>query len=155
MAEPVLLSQPTRRAVVNSTGVGNVGTGEDDLISHSLPANSLNKNGVTVRIRAWGSAANNANLKTLRLRFGSRVALSTSLTVSQAGFWEINAIFVRTAVDNQDYHCSLIEFPGTLHDIEQSTAGEDDGVAIIIKCTGDATANDDIRQEGLVVEVLN
>lgn len=142
------------KANANVTAVGNVGTGEDDLITYSLPALSLLKVGSAVRIRAWGTTANNANAKTLRLYFGVAV-LTTSLTVSQAGFWEINAIVVKNGASTQDANASLIEFPGTLHDIEQSAPNQTDTAAITIKCTGDATASNDIVQEGLLVEVLN
>ena len=39
-------------------------------------------------------------------------------------------------------------------DIESGTLTEDDGSEITIKCTGEATATDDIKQEGMIVELM-
>ena len=58
---------------VNTTAVGNVTTGEDNLITYSLPANTLSVNGMALRIVAWGLTANNANAKTLKVYFGTVV----------------------------------------------------------------------------------
>src|SRR3990167_189866 len=94
---------------VNSTAVGNVTTGEDDLMTYALAANKLNAAGNGVRILAWGTAANNANVKTLKLKFGSDTILSQSLTASQAGFWEIQAVVLRTGSDKQDTDQPLLQ----------------------------------------------
>ena len=143
-------------ANVNTTAVGNVGVGEDDLITYSLPANALSANGKGIRIRAWGTAANNANAKTVKLYFGTQVILTTALTVSQTDTWKIDATVWRTGASTQDWESSLIE-AGTvsLTDIENGTATQTDTAAITIKCTGTATSDNDIVNEGLTVEFLN
>ena len=143
---------PTRS--VNTTAVGNVGVGEDDLITYSLLANTLNANGKGVRITAWGTLANNANAKTLKLYFGSATILTQALTINSLYIWRITALVFRTAADTQVYHSEYDSEITSTPDWESGTPAEDDGAAITIKCTGEATANNDIVQSGLLVEVL-
>jgi hypothetical protein len=140
---------------VNTTAVGNVGTGEDDLIAFTIPAGAIYAAKKGVRITAWGTTANNANTKTLKLYFGSLAILTTTLTISQAGTWRIDADVFSTGTDAQDYSARLAEGGATTQtDVEGGSHTQDDGAAIVIKCTGDATANDDIKQEGLIVQYV-
>lgn len=145
------------KANVNTTNVGNVGTGEDNLIVYNaMPANAMSANGKGVEITAWGTNANNANAKTLKLYFGAQVILTTSLTTNQAGFWRITANVIRTGSSTQDYTAQLLQGgTTTLIDVESGTSAITDTANIIIKCTGDATADNDIVQEGLLVKFLN
>ena len=143
-------------ADVDVTAVGNVGAGEDDLITYSLPANSMDANNRAVRIHAWGTLANNANAKTVKMYFGATAILTLAMPTNVAMNWEINATVVRTGASTQDAIASMIN-PGTppVVDREITTPAEDTTGAITIKCTGEATANDDIVQEGMVTEFLN
>lgn len=145
---------------VTTTAVGNVGAGEDNLQSLSLPASTLRAAGSGVRITAWGTTANNSNPKTVKLYFGSAI-LTTALTVSQAGKWHIEALVFSTGTDTQDYVSKLNEYgTATQTDMENGALTEDDGAAVVIKCTGTVTDgggginNNDIVQEGLLVEAL-
>jgi len=146
------------KANVNTTAVGNVGAGTDDLITYTLPANSLSANGKGVRITAWGTTANNANSKTLTLNFGSTAILTNSLTTSIAGVWRIEAEVFRTGASTQDYSSQLVT-TGTagvaLNDLEIGTSAQTDSSNITIKCTGAATSDNDIVQEGMLVEMIN
>lgn len=144
-------------ANVNNTAVGNAGSGEDDLITYSLPANSLSGNGKGVHITAWGTTANNANAKTLKLYFGA-VMLTNSLTVNLAGVWRIEADVFRTGSNAQDYVSQLVTTGAAgvaLNDIEVGSLTQTDSGAITIKCTGEATSDNDIVQEGLFVKFIN
>lgn len=138
--------------VRNTSAVGNVGTGEDNLMTTTLAAGYLSAAGKGIRVTAWGTKASTANAKTLRLYFGSVAILTHSLGTSAAGSWKITAEVLSTGTDAQDYNAFLI---GTDTDAEIGTATQDDGAAIIVKCTGDATSNNDIVQEGLIVEHLS
>jgi hypothetical protein len=144
----------------STTAVGNVGVGEDDLISLTAPPNLLNTNGNGIRIIAWGTTANNSNTKQVKLYCGSAI-LTTALTVSQAGKWRIEAMVFRTGTDAQDYVATLNEYGTTAQtDMENGTLTEDDGAAITVKCTGTVVDggggvnNNDIVQEGMLIEVL-
>ena len=144
-------------ANVNNTAVGNAGSGEDDLITYSLPANSLSGNGKGVHITAWGTTANNANAKTLKLYFGA-VMLTNSLTVNLAGVWRIEADVFRTGSNAQDYVSQLVTTGAAgvaLNDIEVGSLTQTDSGAITIKCTGEATSDNDIVMEGLFVKFIN
>ena len=145
------------KANANVTAVGNVGVGEDDLITYSLPANSLSANGKGVKIKAWGTTVNNVNAKTLKVYFGSQVILTNSLAVSLAGFWYAEAIVIRSGASTQDIIANLNTNTATVAVVDQEiTAGtQTDTAAITIKCTGEAVDNNDIVQEGLLVEFLN
>jgi hypothetical protein len=152
------LSTLIGRANINTTAVGNVGAGEDNLITYDLPANALSGDGKGVEIIAWGTTANNAAAKTLKIYFGSQIILTNSLTVNLAGAWRAHCLVFRTAVDAQDYSSQLITTGAAgvaLNDVEGGTATEDVGAAITIKCTGEATSNNDIVQEGLLIKFLN
>lgn len=139
----------------NTTAVGNVGGGTDDLITYALPASSLTTTGRGVRITAWGTGANNANAKTLTLNFGSQVIMTQALTTAQADTWRIQALVLRTGTDTQDVFAELLQTGTTSITKQTLTAGtQTESGAITIKCTGAATADNDIVQEGLLVESL-
>ncbi len=144
-------------ANVDSTAVGNVGLGEDNLITYSLPANSLSSNNKAVRITAWGTTANNGNAKTLKVYFGATAILTHAFPLSLANVWRVQAEVVRTGSNTQDAIATMIRSIMTQveSDIEFTTPTATDSAAITIKCTGEATANNDIVQEGVAVEFIN
>lgn len=139
------------KAYANFTPVGNVGTGEDDLMSYALPASALNANLRTIKVRAWGTTANNANAKTLKLHFGSAVILTKSLTISVAGVWVLEATIGRVGSNSQRASAFLLEHGQTPH-AEQSAPTQADSGAITIKVTGQGTADNDIQQMGMKIE---
>lgn len=145
-----------RASVLNTAqnATGNVGTGEDNLMTYSLPAAMLNTSGSGVRITAWGTAANNANAKTLKLYFGSQI-YSQALTVSQVGRWRFDAEVFRTGSNTQEYAVKFFQDGTTqIHGLANGALTETDTAVITIKCTGEATNNNDIVQEGIAVELL-
>lgn len=139
---------------LTSTGVGNVGAGTDDLITYSLPANALTASGRGLRIRAWGITANNGNAKTVTLDFGSQVVMTQALTTSIAGTWRIDAIIARTGASTQDVFAELLQLATIVHKQTITAGTQTETGAITIKCTGTATSNNDIVNEGLLVEFL-
>lgn len=145
------VSNTVNSVSVQATTVGNVGTGEDDLLTYALDANSIAVGGA-VRMTAWGVTANNANSKILRTYFGSFV-LNQSVPVSVAGHWWVDVLITPTEKDAQRYVSRLIT--DTTQSIERGTLTENDSAAILIKCTGEATADDDIQQLGMIVEYLH
>jgi hypothetical protein len=144
--------------LAETTAVGNLGSGEDNLMSTTLAAGLIATSGGLVHVRAWGTTANNANAKTLKLYFGTAVIASVSLTANAAYAWNLDAVVLRTGTDTQDYTVLIHESTGTLGAAKQAqvvgTATEDDGATITVKCTGEATADSDIVQEGMIVRVV-
>lgn len=144
-----------------TTYVGNVGVGEDDLMTYSLPANALTTTARGIRIKCWGVGANNANAKRLRLYFGSAAILDVTITTGSARSWEIVADVIRTGSNTQKTYARIIEGANSgaavaaingaqLHAAPTQTETS----AIVIKMTGEATANDDVIQEGMVIEFI-
>jgi hypothetical protein len=151
---PALSGSVSGLLSVKSTAVGNVGGGTDDLQSYDLPANTLGVDGRVLRITAWGTTANNVNAKTVTLNFGSQTIMTQALTTSIAGTWRISAIVTRTGSNTQDIFAELLQLATIVHKQTLTAGTQTDTAAITIKCTGAATSNDDILQEGLLVEVM-
>lgn len=153
-----IMGNPSGVLHVDTTAVGNVGAGTDNLMTYSLPGGTMAV-GRGVRITAWGTTANNANPKTVVLAFGSTI-LSTALTISIAGAWRIQAEVILTAASVQSCIASLTQGATSLADVERTALTETDSAAITIKCTGTVTDgggginNDDIVQRGLIVEYI-
>lgn len=146
------------KATVNTTAVGNVTTGEDDLMTYSLPLNAFSSATKGIHIKAWGRTANNVNAKTLKAYFGSQLMLTNALVASIAGVWIFEADVWATGTDTQDYIADLRTTGAAavaVIDPEVGTATQDDGAAIIVKLTGEATATDDIIQEGMRITFYN
>lgn len=166
MGTSTTLSPHPSVANVNTTAVGNVGaSGPDDLITYSLPANALSANGKGVRVKCWGTTANNANAKTVQFVFGT-VTFAKQLTASVAGRWEFEALVFRTGSSTQDIWVEATNYGGTtvsstdgatVQNLATFTTGTETDTGIItIKCQSTvSTANDDIVQEGMLVEFIN
>lgn len=146
---------------VDCAEVGNVGAGEDNLITFAIPADSLFVNDKSILYKGWGIAANNANGKTLKVYFGAQLLAQLALTASVAGRWVFEAVITRTGVGAQVAYCEIREYDSgggsqnPLGFMNTSTPAEDETGAITVKATGEATANDDIVQKGSVVSYLN
>ena len=143
------------RLSVNTTAVGNVGAGEDDLITYTLPAATLGVDGMGVRITAFGQTANNANAKNLKMYFGSTALSTITLETSSAGGWVLGVVVIRTGataqigrVTNAGHGTTWKGGGGA------STPAETLSGAVTIKCTGTATANDDIVNALMLVELI-
>lgn len=144
---------------LQNTPVGT-GAGASDLMTYTMPANTLSANGNMIRIKAWGSTANNANAKVLALQFSGNTVVSSTLNSSITGSWEINAVISRTGSNTQ-------QRTGTLSQTAQGTSGSflqvqgqgteavTDTSTIIVKCRATtATASNDIVQNGMIIEWL-
>ena len=123
----------------------------------TVPANSMSANTKGVRIKAWGTLANNANAKQILVLFGGTALVSPSVTVSNLSYWEYEAIVLRTGANAQMFQATFTNGRTTQLDFsrDKGTLTKTDTANIIIKCTGTATADNDIVQEGMIVEFLN
>ena len=140
------------------TAVGNVGAGEDTLMTYTLPANSLTTATLrTLRHEASGTTANNANAKTLKFYFGSQM-LSAALTTSIAADWIAEAKILHTAANAQRYVVRVTEVnqaTGAVKEfVAQGTLTEATTATIVMKLTGTATADNDIVQNTGIISVL-
>jgi len=147
-------------ASVQYTPVGNVGAGVDDLMTYTLPANSMSVVGTGVRVKAWGITANNADAKTLAFKVDGNTFLTQAMTTSIAGAWEIEMLFISTGANTQRRYARLTQstLNGTASNLIQhssSTEAANTTLAQVIKVTGSATNDNDIVQQGMIVEFLN
>jgi hypothetical protein len=141
---------------VNTAEVGNTGTGEDDLQSITIPASTLWANGQYLEVTAILQFAANANAKTAKLYFGG--TLIFQCPDFQTGAVQITAKIYRTGAATQkvfatatfDMNVSgLIDLRATYTATTQTLAN-----ALVIKTTGEATANDDIVSQVLSAKLV-
>jgi len=145
------------QAFSNSTAVGNVGAGADDLIvTPVLLANSLNYDNQTVIAEFFGRFANNGNAKTLQIYFGSAKVLDTGSVVYTALGWSARMIVIRTGSSTQKISCTAwINGLGALNG--STTSGTENLTNdVIIKCVGTsaAAATDDVIQDGFFFNIF-
>lgn len=136
----------------NTTNVGNISTGEDNLMGYAMPADVLVTNGDYIEVEAWGQFAANANAKTVKLYFGATTLINSGAVAINNGSWHFKATIIRTSATAQKASAQIFG-EGTLLAARTSatTPAETLSGAITIKCTGEATSNNDIVQNGLVV----
>jgi hypothetical protein len=141
--------------VVNSdtTAVGNVDGGEDDLITYSLLANSLSGNGKGLQVTFFGTTAANANNKTLKIYFGASQILTTGAVGANDKDWKVTAIILRDGATSQ-----ICISEGRFNDTEVepafTDAAEDETGAITIKATGESAgaASNDIVCKAMLLK---
>lgn len=139
---------------VNVTEVGNVTTGEDDLITYTVVGGTLGVNEEYLHFVAAGVFGASANNKRLRVRFGSTVLFdSGALAITAATDWILEGWIVREGQSVQKCMVKLNTSSATLAAYaDYAGATEDLATSLVLKVTGEATANDDIVQEDLLVE---
>jgi hypothetical protein len=139
---------------VNTTSVGNVGAGEDDLITYVLAKNSLINNGDVLEIEAWGIYAANANNKTVKLIFGNQTILTTGIVAANDGSWSLKAKVIRKTETTQEIISEILSSNSSVTDSATRTAGTQILTSdITIKCTGTGVANNDIIQYALKINL--
>jgi hypothetical protein len=139
---------------VNTTQTGNVGTGEDTLVSYTVAANQLAANGDSLWFEAFGTMAANANNKTVRVRFG---ASGVNLTYEQANtgwgeHWSIRGRVYRTSSATQKSSVNLISDNDDRVTTQTTTTLDQDLTATVaLAVTAEAVSNNDVVIEGLIV----
>jgi len=137
----------------DTTPVGNIGTGEDTLITYSLLANSINAFHDHIDITAYGIVAANANNKTIKLKIGTTTILDTTAVAANSGSWTIEAKIIRKADGTQQSIAKMISDNTSITNFATYTdVSEDLTTNLAVFCTGEATSNDDIVQKGLIIK---
>lgn len=151
------------RLSVATTAVGTVGSAETDLMTYSLAANTLNVIGRTIRITATFTYGATANAKDIRFYIGATSFLLMNATTINTGRGWATVTVTRTGANTQDISALLTssivgsQFGTNTEDIgilAGSATTETDTGALILKFTGRGTANNDVTQELMLVEVL-
>lgn len=138
------------------TAVGNVGTGEDTLITTTLQGNTLNTNGDRLRIRATFIFAANTNNKTLKGKYGATTFYDSTALAINDGTAVIEAVITRTGAATQNISVTVLSSNATLpNGCNVTTAAETlSPGSVTLSFTGEATSNDDISERELVIEYL-
>lgn len=141
-----------------TTGLTTTGTiadtNETTLFTNTLNAGVLDRNGRGVRVTAWGTLANTANTKTIKLYFGGTV-IATYSAAGQNVPWYVEGIVLRTGASAQLYNV-LIQVGVAPISVTPATTAIDTTAAIILKVTGTngLAALNDIVLTGAVVELI-
>lgn len=137
------------KTIINTTGVGNIGAGTDDLMTHSLAANTLGMRNEAIVVEASGNIANNANAKTLAFSFGA-ASLSASMPTNVAAPWQARFTVYRLTTGTQYIEGEIKVGNGAYYPfILNGTGSETLTGAVTVKFTGNATADNDIIQKSM------
>lgn len=143
--------QPCKDLVTNTTTVGNIGAGEDNLMSYTVPAATLGTDGNRVEFRSAGTIANSVNAKRIRIKYGSTTILDTGaagVPISAAINWSVSGECIRTGATTQKCSATLGTSNATFQSFAgYSTAAETLSGTVIFKLTGEAVSDNDIVQE--------
>uniref|UniRef100_A0A6M3J257 Uncharacterized protein n=1 Tax=viral metagenome TaxID=1070528 RepID=A0A6M3J257_9ZZZZ len=136
---------------VDTTAIGNVGVGEDDLMTFTVPANTCYTNNDILEFTAFGYFAANLNNRILRV-YCDGVCIMTSPTRVVAGAWSLRGTIIRTSSTTAACESSLHWQQDRDYQETYSSVAITFTTNSIFKLTGEATANDDVQQRGLVLK---
>lgn len=138
---------------VNTTTVGNIGSGEDDLTTYLVPANTLAVDGDSITFEACGIFSASANNKQLRAYFGTDVIFDSGvLAITAATEWIMTGRIIRTGSATQRVYITLVTDNTTLFTMTNVLATTRTlSIDNPLKLTGEATNNDEVRQFSMIV----
>lgn len=140
---------------VNVTAVGNVGAGEDDLQTYTVPGGLLTDNGDAVRITAEVTFAANGNNKRVKSYWNAVAVYDSTALAINAGAAKIVTTITRTGAATQNVSIEVISGNATLaHSFTATTGAGTLSGNVVYKLTGEATSNDDIINRQTIVEYL-
>lgn len=135
--------------------VGNVGTGEDTLQSHTITTNSLINNGDSLEFNAFGLFAANANNKRIKVLLGTTTIFDTTAIAFNNLPWSITGTILRLSATSQ--LCNINIFTDTsllVLNCNVTSTTEDLTSSLILKITGEATNDNDIICKSLITKVF-
>lgn len=134
---------------VNTSQVGNgADLTEDDLMSFTVPANTLSSNGDYLEVDCWGEFANNGNTKTLQTYFGGTLFAQDGPAVRTAAPWHLKTVIVRTSSTDVLVE-SEYTYSGSVVYVNNQSISATLANALIFKCTGtsgSSGANDVVQK---------
>lgn len=141
--------------LIMASAVGNVTTGEDSLLSYTLPANTLGKENDTLEIIGFGTNATNSNNKTLKLYFQDELIFTTGVTTINGLSWKVTALITRIDATNQ-MQCTVYngDTASVSNPVSVGFPIQNLATDLLIRFTGEAVATNDILQRGLIINLL-
>jgi hypothetical protein len=130
-------------------------------MTFTMLAGMMDTAGQSVRVLAWGRTTSNANAKTLKGYFGATQVLGGSgavLTVSEAGNWAAGFQVLMTGAATQRAVAQAVCGPAgsqvSACVAAVTTPTQTLANSVEIKFTGEATATNDIMQDGMVIMLV-
>lgn len=142
------------------TSTGNVGAGEDVLCTFQFPE-TMDWNGRTARVTLFGNCANNGNVKTLKLYFGTLLIATLAPATGAAQSWRITANVIRKTAASQEIDAVCMSSnTNSVTNAQMLCRAINGAIDMTIsptffQLTGEATANNDVTVEGGYAELLN
>ena len=134
----------------NTTDVGNILTGVDDLMSYTVPANTLINDGDALEFEMFFTTASNTNSKSIAVGFGgTQISFETNSTSGISII--IKGKIIR--VSNTSQRCVVSRVGGTSGPEYTLTAITLSNSAIL-KATGEGVATNDIVQKTMHVQYV-
>lgn len=130
------------------TSVGNVGSGEDTLLSYAVAANALSADGMEIVAVLSGVYAANGNNKTLKVKWNATTVLTLGPAAVNNGLYHIEVRFKRISsshvrpygwITTHNAAGSIVQAFVTRTTIATTFSG-----AVSLDVTGEATSNNDI-----------
>lgn len=158
----IIANGMSRRLHVNTATSGNVGSGEQTLLSYTVGANTLDSDGAEIRVRAWGDFGTNSGARRVLAYVDGWEACRADVTdVNGNGrAWEINIHLVRVSSTSVEFMGSADVFSAT-NNTERTRQRQTfadlsaNAFDIEIACENIAdSANDEIEQHALIVSVI-
>lgn len=141
----------------NATSSASTSTGGEDVLrTTNVAANTLNANGMTMRVRAWGEFADTAC--TARILFGGTQYTSVTSAASQ-NHWYIEASIIRTGSATQAGggfgNASELLTPSNHTATANSTTSAVDTTAIIaVTVSAYSVSSGSVTFKGMTIEVI-
>lgn len=138
----------------NQTTVGNVGSGEDDLMSLALEASFFAVTNRCIRIVAGFTFADTANTKTLKIKLGSSTYTINDVTAAPQDVDAIVDVYLyRPSASHQTLRGSIY-MASNAESMPYVAWTETETGALTLKFTGSATADNDIVQNFMAVTLV-
>lgn len=137
-----------------ATTSANTSTGETDLHSVSILANTLAADGDAIRVTMPIRTAANGNSKTVKLKWGATTLIDSGAASTSGMNCVLRATIMRTGATSQIAWCEILAFSGWTSKGEYVTATETLSGAVTLKATGQGGATNDIVQGWTIVEYL-
>ena len=141
---------------VDTTPVGSVGSGETDLMSFTMAADTLSADGDRIVFRGAGSIANTGSAKELRCYFGGTLIMDTAshFLGSVNDHWIVYGEIIRKTSSTQTCNVMLVTDDASFEAEATITSTSVDLTASsILLFTGQGGADNDVVQESMTVNM--
>lgn len=141
----------------NMTQAANSGTGETDLHSFTLPTGHFAVDKKRIQVRGEGSFAANANVKTLKLKFGAAGTVTLNPTTGSPNGVRFSFEASITRLSSNAQRIRYKVWIGTaLEIIGTASTTETDSGALVVKVTGQSgTGSNDILLDESSIDFKN